>query len=382
MITNRNDLQDIVQLLMTEPMIALDTEFYWRNTYYPELCLIQIATPDHIHLLDALSPEINLQLLNPLFANKHTLKIMHAAENDIKILKHYLDCEFNGIFDTQVAMAFLGHDHQLSLSNTLNHLGFDNLNTEEKLSDWRQRPLSNAQIAYATSDVISLIQCQKILIDKLEQTLWLKAFEEDMHLTQKVHFNHTANAPLKFKHHLTRLSVSARMHLIQLAIWREEYAQSKNWVTRYVLSDQELISLAKLNPNDIQSIIDKHILSHKKTQRFGLQLIQILQSTDIKYDSSLIERTRIKVNKELLQLCFEYLSNIADKMQLPIALISSKQELKHFLYQKLINPKHPGNNKLNNGWRWQFFGQKIIDNAYAQCLTLELPYNKDLDASE
>ncbi|MDA0910497.1 MAG: HRDC domain-containing protein [Proteobacteria bacterium] len=378
MITNSNDLQRIMPLLMAESMIALDTEFYWRNTYYPELCLIQIATTDHIYLIDALSAEINLQLLNPLFASKHTLKIMHAAENDIKILRHYLDCEFNSIFDTQIAMAFLGHDHQLSLSNTLNHLGFNDLNKDEKMSDWRKRPLSSPQIAYATSDVISLIQCQKLLADKLKQTPWLKAFEEEMQIIQKMHFNNTQNAPLKFKHHLARLSISARTHLIQLSIWREEYAQSRNWVTRYVLSDQELINLAKLNPLDIQTIIDKHILSHKKVQRFGAELIQLLHVANTQYDMSLIERTRIKINKELLRLCFEYLTEIAEKQQLPIALVSSKQELKHFLYQKLINPKHIGSNKLNSGWRLQFFGQLITDYAYQQCSILGLPYNKIL----
>ncbi|WP_440683029.1 ribonuclease D [Cysteiniphilum halobium] len=381
MITNNNDLQTIVQLLMAESMIALDTEFYWRNTYYPELCLIQIATSNHIYLIDALSSDINLQLLNPLFANKYTLKIMHAAENDIKILKHYLHCTFNSIFDTQVAMAFLGHDHQLSLSNTLNYLGFDDLNKDEKMSDWRQRPLSNAQIAYAKSDVISLIQCQKLLTDQLKKTAWLKAFEEEMHFIQKVHFNHTIDAPLKFKYHLARLNASARTHLIQLAIWREKYAQSKNWVTRYILSDQELLNLVKSNPVDVQSISDKNILSHKKTQRFGSQVIQILQSTDVKYDTSFIECTRIKINQELLRLCFEHLSEMANKMRLPVALVSSKQELKHFLYQKLINPKHMGNNKLNTGWRLQIFGQMILDYAHAQCLILELPYKK-LDESE
>ncbi|GGF95009.1 MULTISPECIES: ribonuclease D [Cysteiniphilum] len=378
MITNSNDLQRIMPLLMAESMIALDTEFYWRNTYYPELCLIQIATTDHIYLIDALSAEINLQLLNPLFTSKHTLKIMHAAENDIKILRHYLDCEFNSIFDTQIAMAFLGHDHQLSLSNTLNHLGFDDLNKDEKMSDWRKRPLSSAQIAYATSDVISLIQCQKLLTDKLKQTSWLKAFEEEMQFIQKMHFNNTQDAPLKFKHHLARLSVSGRTHLIQLSIWREAYAQSRNWVTRYVLSDQELVNLAKLNPIDLQTIAEKHILSHKKVQRFGAELIQLLHVANTQYDMSLIERTRIKINKELLRLCFEYLAEIAEKQQLPIALVSSKQELKHFLYQKLINPQHMGSNKLNSGWRLQFFGQLITDYAYQQCSILGLPYNKIL----
>ncbi|WP_440615235.1 ribonuclease D [Cysteiniphilum sp. 6C5] len=379
MITNSNDLQHIMPLLMAEPMIAVDTEFYWRNTYYPELCLIQIATIDHIYLIDALSADINLQLLNPLFANKHILKIMHASENDIKILRHYLHCEFNGIFDTQVAMAFLGHDHQLSLSNTLTHLGFDDLNKDEKMSDWRKRPLSSAQIAYATSDVISLIQCQQLLTDKLKYTPWLKAFEEEMHFIQKTHFNNTQDAPLKFKHHLARLNASARTHLIQLSIWREAYAQNRNWVTRYVLSDQELVNLAKFSPPDIQTIIDRHILSHKKVQRFGDQIIQVLQSTDFDYESSLVERTRIKINKDLLQLCFEHLTEAAEKQQLPMALISSKQELKHFLYQKLINPKHIGANKLNNGWRLQFFGQMIADYAYQQCAVLGLPYNKNLD---
>ncbi len=382
MITNSNDLQRIIPLLMAEPMIALDTEFYWRNTYYPELCLIQIATTSHTYLIDALSAEINLQLLNSLFANKHTLKIMHAAENDIKILRHCLNCEFNAIFDTQVAMAFLGHDHQLSLSNTLIHLGFDDLNKDEKMSDWRKRPLSSAQIAYATSDVISLIQCQKLLTDKLKKTPWLKAFEEEMQFIQKTHFNNTQDAPLKFKHHLARLNVSARTHLIQLAIWREEYAQSRNWVTRYVLSDQELVNLAKLNPLNLQTIAEKHILSHKKVHRFGAELIQILHVTDTQYDMSLIERARIKINKELLQLCFEYLAEIAEKQQLPIALISSKQELKHFLYQKLINPNHMGVNKLNNGWRLEYFGQTISDYAYTQCSILGLPYHKNLDESK
>ena len=132
MITTNRELQQLINKIDSQPTLAIDTEFYWRYSYYPQLCLIQIATPDSIYLIDTMAKTLDLSILQPIFSNPSICKIMHAASNDIKILKHYVNATFNNIFDTQTAMAFLGYPHQMSLQNVLETLDLFDLDKHEK----------------------------------------------------------------------------------------------------------------------------------------------------------------------------------------------------------------------------------------------------------
>ncbi|WP_116964522.1 ribonuclease D [Fastidiosibacter lacustris] len=364
MVTNNNELNCLVKQLLNEPFIALDTEFYWRNTYYPQLCLIQIATPSDIYIIDTLATEMSLDLLTPVLETHEVCKIMHAANNDIKILHHYLNCQVNNIFDTQTAMAFLGHSHQLSLANTLNELGIGILDKQQKTSDWRTRPLSDLQLNYAKEDIAYLIHTHQLLQQRLQALGWLDAFYEEMKVIVNSHFTNAHAAPFKFKNQLMRLNGKAYDNVITLSIWREQYAQNRNWVVRYILSDDELLKIAKLNPVNEQMLINSKILSAKKLHYLGAKIIDLLINNNVASHSfKLKSHPYPMVAKDLLNQCFAYIEQLAKDHQLSLALICSKQELKEFLCDYLHAPLYL-RGKLTQSWRYEKFIQpvcKLID---------------------
>jgi len=261
MISTNRELHQLIKHLENQSTLAIDTEFYWRYSYYPQLCLIQIATIDDIYLIDAMAETLDLSILKPIFANPSICKIMHAANNDIKILKHYLKATFKNIFDTQTAMAFLGYPHQMSLKSVLHALDLFHLDKQEKMSDWRLRPLTETQIAYAKADVAYLHSTYKLLENQLTTIHHREFFAKEMSEECKnAAFTEADKAYLRFYAQLRRFYGQTHSHLKALAIWRERYAQQKNWLIQHILSDRELLKVVRLNPDSEQMLADSHIL--------------------------------------------------------------------------------------------------------------------------
>jgi ribonuclease D len=152
MLNTNKQIQDLAIKLQSVNKISVDTEFYWMRTYYPILCLIQIASDVESFLLDTLA-DVDYSPLVAVFEDNNIQKIMHSGSNDIPIIKKFLNCDVNNVFDTQVAAAFLGFQSQLSLKNLLKEVLDIEMEKESQFSDWRKRPLSDKQLAYAVKDV-------------------------------------------------------------------------------------------------------------------------------------------------------------------------------------------------------------------------------------
>lgn len=359
MIHQQQDLLKAVQNIQQHQIIAVDTEFYWRNTYYPELCLIQIALSEtEVILIDTLNPEMDLTVLNPIFANPSIEKIMHASDNDIKVLRHALGADFKSVFDTQIASALLGYNHQTSLQKLLAEFEIAEIEKEETLSDWRERPLSNEQIIYAENDVIYLYHLRQKLHQALTENEKLEIFHEEMcYRVGDAFFTDKQAAHLKFKS-LKYLKPHAQVHLKALALWRETLAQERNRSVRHIIDDKALIEIAKLNPNTLEQL--HSLLTAKQVGRYGQQILDTLAK--VTHETNTKRAAASFLNKDDVAHLYECFKSICLELNIASEQVASKDDIKQFMIN-IIKPDTVPNNKLIHGWRYKYIGKKL-EQAY------------------
>src|ERR687884_454429 len=155
-ITTTETLAHACARLARRPFVTVDTEFLRESTYYPVLCVAQMASSDEAVVVDALAKGIDLGPFYALMSNEAVLKVFHAARQDIEIVWHMAGLIPHPIFDTQVAAMVLGYGDSISYEQLVQRITGDQLDKSSRFTDWSRRPLSEAQIAYAASDVTHL----------------------------------------------------------------------------------------------------------------------------------------------------------------------------------------------------------------------------------
>src|SRR3977135_1510878 len=156
LITTTSDLADACDRLARHPFVTIDTEFLRETTYYPLLCVAQLASSDEAVVIDALAPGIDLKPFFELMADENVLKVFHAARQDIEIVWHRAGIVPHPIFDTQVAAMVLGYGDSISYDQLVQRITGDMLDKSNRFTDWTRRPLLDAQLTYAISDVTHL----------------------------------------------------------------------------------------------------------------------------------------------------------------------------------------------------------------------------------
>ena len=156
LITTTRDLADACDRLARHPFVTVDTEFLRETTYYPLLCVAQIASTDEAVVIDTLADGLDLKPFYELMANERVLKVFHAARQDIEIVWHQANLIPHPIFDTQVAAMVLGYGDSISYDQLVQRITGDTLDKSHRFTDWSRRPLSPAQVKYAISDVTHL----------------------------------------------------------------------------------------------------------------------------------------------------------------------------------------------------------------------------------
>ena len=155
-ITKTKKLAEACARLAQHPFVTVDTEFLRESTYYPVLCVAQMASPDEAVVVDAIADGIDLAPFFALMGDEKVIKVFHAARQDIEICWHEAGIIPHPIVDTQVAAMVLGYGDSISYDQLVQRITGDTLDKSHRFTDWTRRPLSEAQLAYAISDVTHL----------------------------------------------------------------------------------------------------------------------------------------------------------------------------------------------------------------------------------
>ncbi|NDT78459.1 ribonuclease D [Francisella tularensis subsp. holarctica] len=354
MIINTNkQLNNVIEILKNTSQIAVDTEFYWMRTYYPELCLVQLATENEIFLIDTLK-DLEFKKLKEIFEDKDILKIIHSATNDIPIIKRFFNCEVNNIFDTQLAATFLGFQTQSSLKTLLKEILDIEIEKESQFSDWRNRPLTQNQLNYAIKDVEYLIQLKEYLQQQLAKSEYQDFFEQELIEVQKTQFNSIENIHAKIGN-IQKFDEKTQRNAILIAQWRETIAQEKNIPVRFIFNNKILYTIAHINPKSLNSFEHSELKSLKPWIKKGV--VTALNSSK-SLEVTLEQKSGSKLSTELNDKIIDFFDTYTKQLKFDSSIIASRKDIRSLAYNLNIDTNNK-NNKLLNGWRYEIVGKKL-----------------------
>ncbi|AVX04489.1 ribonuclease D [Maritalea myrionectae] len=249
-ITETSELARFCQAATAHPYVTVDTEFLRETTYWPKLCLVQMATPDEAVIVDPIGTDIDLAPMLELFANEDVVKVFHAAKQDVEIFVNLSGEAPKSLFDTQVAAAVCGFGDSISYDNMVRQITGAQVDKSSRFTNWSHRPLTEKQLTYALGDVTHLRDCYLHIVaelDKRDRWAWIN--DELKALMQPENYVvMPENAWKRMKMKVNRPRDFALLKM--LAAWREEKAQKQNVPRGRVLKDEALFELSQQQPTN------------------------------------------------------------------------------------------------------------------------------------
>ena len=248
LITDTQALAELCERLRAERFVTVDTEFMRERTYWPELCVVQLAGDSEVAVVDAIAPGIDLAPLGALLADTAVEKVFHAARQDIEIFVLRFGDVPRPLFDTQVAAMVAGFGDQVGYDSLVSALTGGHIDKAHRFSDWSARPLSPAQITYAAADVTHLRRVYERLSARLDKDGRLEWVAEEMAvLTDPATYRPDPEAMWE---RLRPRTSNRRMLAVLRAItaWREREAQRSNIPRSRMLKDETLLEIAATAP--------------------------------------------------------------------------------------------------------------------------------------
>ncbi len=361
LISDSETLAALCKRLARAEFVCVDTEFMRENTYWPELCLIQIADSEEAAAIDPLAPGIDMgPLLDLLVENEDVLKIFHAGGQDVEIVFNLTGKTPHPIFDTQIAMMAISQSEQIGYSNLVESwLGLQ-IDKGARFTDWSRRPLTDRQIEYAIGDVTHLAKIFPKILNRLKKTgrgVWLNAEMEKLADPANYH-----NDPDRAWQRIKAAGRNPAMlgRLKALAAWREAEAQDKNLPRGRIARDETLADIAS-HPPKVQADLAKvrGLSAGWKDNEIGRRMMTTLEAAQPLSDDELPPRAPrgAPLGKEgalvadLLKLLLKIRSREID---VAARLLARSDEL------ELLAAGVRGLPMLE-GWRHEAFGRDALD---------------------
>ena len=357
-INTTDQLAKLCEQIKKEPWLALDTEFLREKTYYPKFCLLQIATPEWVACIDPIA----LPKLDDLFEavyNPAIVKVFHSCRQDLEIFYQLTGKLPAPIFDTQVAAPLLGFQDNPGYAMLVSSLLSINLNKAHTRADWSKRPLTEAQIEYAADDVIYLCQIYQIMVQKLTALGRIDWLKHDFAELENPALYTVAPEKAWFKIRNKNKLTGKQLSIIQaLAQWREKTAQAEDRPKSWLLRDELLFDLAKLQPETVVELADVRGMNERAVNRYGKELCQLITTAKNRPPIPLNEKDRPAKKNQQQEAILDILTALvrirAEENALNPSILASRKDLEVLLFND--DDECP----LLHGWRFTMAGRELV----------------------
>jgi ribonuclease D len=351
------ELEQLCSKIQQEKWLALDTEFLREKTYYPKFCLLQIATLEWVACVDPLVLP-SLDMLFEALSNRDIVKVLHSCQQDFEIFYHLTGTILEPVFDTQLAAPVLGvqdNPGYAMLVSTYLNINLDKAHTR---TDWSIRPLSEAQLKYAADDVIYLAKIYQIMIKKLAdmgRSEWLKE-DFDKLLQPDLYDIPVENAWLKIrgKNKLTGKQLSVLQHL---AVWRERIAKQENKPRGWLLKDDLILDIARLQPTTIPELFKIRNMNMRTAKHHGRQLCGLIKQAQDQAPVKLHENGKPAKKTPQQEAIIDVLGAIvrvrADQNSLNPSILATRKDIEKLLIEDQSC-------SLLKGWRYEMAGKELL----------------------
>jgi ribonuclease D len=357
-ITTTKKLAEACARLAKYPFVTVDTEFQRETTYYPKLCIAQIASSDEAVVVDALAEGIDLTPFYTLMANEQVIKVFHAARQDIEICWHAAEVIPTPLVDTQVAAMVLGYGDSISYEQLVQRITGDSLDKSHRFTDWTRRPLSEAQLSYAVSDVTHLRDVYVRLAADLEERGRIEWMKEELKvLTSPDTYR------MEPEHAWERLKTRVRKPkelaiLIEVAGWREHEARTRDVPRGRVLKDDVVGDIAIQAPTTMERLAGLRSLPRGfERSRWGEAIIEAVKRGLERDPKTLprLDRAKPVLNGQAtVELLKVLLRMTSERHGVAAKVIATVDDLDR------IAADDEADVPAMSGWRRELFGEKAL----------------------
>jgi ribonuclease D len=364
LITTTAELTSVCARLAKHPVITVDTEFLRETTYYPLLCVVQLASPDEAVVVDALAEGIDLKPFFDLMSNEDVLKVFHAARQDIEIIWHQAGIIPHPIFDTQVAAMVLGYGDSIAYDALVERVTGHRPDKTHRFTDWSRRPLTEAQLEYAVADVTHLRDVFAALdadLKKRRRSDWVSE-EMEVLTSPKTYDFHPERAWERLKSRVRKPKDLAV--LMEVAAWREQEAQSRNVPRSRVLKDDAVGDIATHAPTSLERLATLRSLPKGfEKSKWGADIVAAVQRglTRDLHALPKIEKPRNNSNgTAIVELLKVLLRMTSERHAVASKVIATVDDLEQ------IAADDKADVGALHGWRRELFGEAALALKHGQ----------------
>ena len=361
-IQQQKDLEPILGQMGQCSTYGLDTEFIKVDTLWPKLGVFQINVANQVYLLDGTTLDLSA-FWQKIFAAKQN--IFHACGEDIDLIYHYAGQKnLNNVFDTQVALSFLGYGLQVSYQNALKTLLNIDIDKDQTRSDWLARPLSQEQLNYAANDVLYIMQlAQKIQAELTAKGMLDWVLEDCRYLTYEIG-QHTQTEDLYQDVGNYRHSRRQLMQLQRLAVWREELAKALNIPKSFILKNSSLMDLVEKNPRNPFLLAAVKDIRPNIVREYGKTILALLK--DLPEPNLWPERLPrpLRASQQLSEQIEQILVNAVAETGIPKEVLMRKKWMNALHQHVLFKSSEESLPQYLLGWRYQLLTRPLLQAFY------------------
>jgi ribonuclease D len=359
LINTTADLAAVCERMSRHTFVTVDTEFLRETTYYPLLCVAQVATEDEAVVIDALAQDISLAPFFELMANEAVLKVFHAARQDIEIVWHQAQLIPRPIFDTQVAAMVLGYGDSISYDQLVQRITGDVIDKSNRFTDWSRRPLSAAQVNYAISDVTHLRKVFQSLSEDLQKRGRSEWVGEEMEILTSPD-TYRSDPETVWERLKTRVRKPKELGvLMEVAAWREREAQSRDIPRGRVLKDEAIGDIATHAPTSMEKLAALRSLPRGfERSKWGSEIVEAVKRGLARDPAHLpkLEKPRQGVNgSATVELLKVLLRMVSEQHGVAAKVIATVEDLERIALDDRADVP------ALHGWRREMFGEQAIN---------------------